>query len=285
MIYLLLSVILFSFNNVLWKKNLEQLSVPFLIVYRAIFTILISTGVFFYFGIEWHLFVGFSFFRVTVGSVFGVIGLYCMLSVIKKASLQWLGIYNLVSIFFIGVYLYFFETIHMTHSLLGLILIMGGFGLYVFGQKRSKQQLNFKQHGLLTLMVLGFGISSVLHWKNLDASIPAIFILFNQELVVLVTSFSILYFSKSLIPLPVVFLKSYFFKVVLMAIVVFMALYLSFVGLKFTNPVISAVLFLATPLLTIIFGAIFFREKISITNAISIVLIATGAFWVHYYTV
>lgn len=283
MIYIILSVLLFSFNNVLWKKNLEQLSVPFLIAYRALFTTLFSIGAFFYVGIEWQLFVGYSFFRVTLGSVFGVIGLYCMLSVIKKSSLQWLGIYNLVGILFTGFYLYLFESIDIANSFLGLILIVGGFGLYVFGQKRSKQQLNLKQHGLLTLMVLGFGISSVLHWKNLDASVPAIFILFNQELVVLLVTISVLFFSKSLNYFPIVLIKSYFFKAILMAVVVYLALYLSFVGLKATNPVISSVLFLATPLLTIFFGAISFRENISITNAVSIVLIALGAFWIHYY--
>jgi drug/metabolite transporter (DMT)-like permease len=67
-----------------------------------------------------------------------------------------------------------------------------------------------------------------------------------------------------------------------MALVIFFALYFSFLGLGATNPVVSSILFLATPLLTILFGALFFKERISSVNIVTIAIIAVGAFILHY---
>ena len=36
--YIILGVLLFSFSNVLWKKNLRYSNVSFLVTYRAFFT-------------------------------------------------------------------------------------------------------------------------------------------------------------------------------------------------------------------------------------------------------
>jgi Ca2+/Na+ antiporter len=103
MVFILLSVLLFSYNNVLWKKNLEAISIPFLVAYRAFFTSTISLGILLvFFTIETISISDFT--KITIGSLFGVLGLFCMLSVIKKASLQWLGIYNLLGVVFTILY-------------------------------------------------------------------------------------------------------------------------------------------------------------------------------------
>ena len=67
-----------------------------------------------------------------------------------------------------------------------------------------------------------------------------------------------------------------------MALIIFLALFFSFSGLQVTNPLFSSILFLATPLLTIVFGALFFREKMSLINIIAILIIAIGAYLLHY---
>ena len=67
-----------------------------------------------------------------------------------------------------------------------------------------------------------------------------------------------------------------------MATIIFFALLFSFLGLQVTNPLISSVLFLAIPLLTIVFGKLFFKEKMNLYNLIAVVLIALGAFILHY---
>ena len=104
MIFIMLSVLLFSYNNVLWKKNIKATSIPFLVAYRAFFTSTISIGfLLLFFTIE-HISIS-DFIKITTGSLFGVLGLFSMLAVIKKSSLQWLGIYNLLGVVFTILYL------------------------------------------------------------------------------------------------------------------------------------------------------------------------------------
>ena len=70
-----------------------------------------------------------------------------------------------------------------------------------------------------------------------------------------------------------------------MEFIIFLALLFSFLGLKITNPVVSSVLFLASPLTTILLSTFIFREQHTLKNGMAILIIATGAFILHYYTV
>lgn len=282
MIYIFLSILLFALNNVLWKKNLQNCSVPFLVGYRALFTSIGSTVVLLYL-------YGFTVYqnqplgRITLGSLFGVLGLFLMLTVIKKAPLQWLGIYNLLGIVITAFYLFYFENTPLFDSLLGLSIIVTGFIIYLFHNKEKETKISRIQHISLLGMTLSFGISSLIHWKNLDTNVPALLIISNQELVVFSTAMLISMFSINRSEIRSNLLN-YLPNVMLMALIIFLALLFSFLGLKITNPLISSILFLVTPLLTITFGALFFKEKISRTNCIAISIIACGAFILHYQT-
>ena len=210
-----------------------------------------------------------------------MIGLFSMLTVIKKAPLQWLGIYTLIGILFTAMYLFFFEKIEVFNSLIGVLLILFGFTYYLFENKNSEQNISLKEHLLLSTMILSYGLSSIIHWKNLGSNVPPLFIVMNQE--ILVFSFSVMIpFLMMDIKDIGLNLKGNFVNVLLMALVIFLALLFSLFGLEATNPLISSVLFLANPLMTILFGSIFFREKITLPNAISIGIIAVGSFIVHY---
>lgn len=282
MIYIFLSILLFALNNVLWKKNLQNCSVPFLVGYRALFTSIGSTVVLLYL-------YGFTIYqnqplgRITLGSLFGVLGLFLMLTVIKKAPLQWLGIYNLLGIVITAFYLFYFENTPLFDSLLGLSIIVTGFIIYLFHNKEKETKISHIQHISLLGMTLSFGISSLIHWKNLDTNVPALLIISNQELVVFSTAMLISMFSINRSEIRSNLLN-YLPNVMLMALIIFLALLFSFLGLQITNPLISSILFLVTPLLTITFGALFFKEKISRTNCIAISIIACGAFILHYQT-
>jgi drug/metabolite transporter (DMT)-like permease len=282
MIYIFLSTLLFAMNNVLWKKNLQNCSVPFLVGYRALFTSIGSTIVLLYL-------YGFTIYqnqplgRITLGSLFGVLGLFLMLTVIKKAPLQWLGIYNLLGIVITAFYLFYFENTPLFDSLLGLSIIVTGFIIYLFHNKEKETKISRIQHISLLGMTLSFGISSLIHWKNLDTNVPALLIISNQELVVFSTAMLISMFSINRSEIRSNLLN-YLPNVMLMALIIFLALLFSFLGLQITNPLISSILFLVTPLLTITFGALFFKEKISRTNCIAISIIACGAFILHYQT-
>ncbi|MBP6074224.1 MAG: EamA family transporter [Flavobacterium sp.] len=280
MIYILTSIVLFALNNVLWKKNLQNSSVPFLIGYRAFFTTTLATSLLLYmhgFEIYQNQPIG----KITLGSLFGVLGLFCMLTVLKKAPLQWLGIYNLIGIFFTALYLYFFENTPVMKSILGLIIIVVGFLFYVYFNRESETKISPKQHLVLLVMTLSFGISSLIHWKNLGTKVPAILIISNQELVVFISATLLIFFTLKT-PEIKFQLKSYFSKAIMMALVIFLALLFSFLGLQVSDPLISSILFLATPLLTIVFGTLFYKEKMSLINSISILIIAAGAFILHY---
>lgn len=279
MIFILLSILFFSFNNVLWKKNLEDTSILFLISYRAFFTSIISL-ILFLTNSDFNNIINSSIIKITVGSIFGAIGLYCMLFIIKKSSLRWIGIYNLFGVIFTGIYLHFFENIEINNFLFGIVLIMSGFILHLYNNQEPSLKLEIKQHFYLIIMVLGFGISSILHWKNLEKNVPILFIISNQEMVVFLI-FSIINLRVDKTITNYKKLKLYLNRVIVMALILFFALLFSFVGLKTTNPLISSTLFLIGPILTITLGNIFFKEKITFKNLISIIIILIGAFIIH----
>ncbi|MEN8886422.1 MAG: hypothetical protein ABF246_08525, partial [Winogradskyella sp.] len=72
MLFIVIAIILFSFNNVLWKKNLVETSVVFLVTYRSFITSCIALLVLFLLS-ESVSVNSYIFFKITVGSLFGVV--------------------------------------------------------------------------------------------------------------------------------------------------------------------------------------------------------------------
>jgi drug/metabolite transporter (DMT)-like permease len=282
MIFLLLSIVFFGFNNVLWKKNLEKVDFLFLVSYRALFTSILSIIT----ALSVTSFDAITIsvlFRVTLGSIFGVIGLLCMLSVIQKASLHWLGIYNLMGIGVTTCYLIVYENFAIKQSVLGASILLLGFMYHIYTNSNKSLTMSLKQHVLMGVMTVSFCISSILHWKNLAKEIPTLVIVSNQELVVFITT-TLIFLLKNKKTISSEPYKKHFLNVILMAGVIFLALLFSFLGLKLTNPLISSLLFLASPLTTIVMNLIFFKEKLSVHNSIALVLLGAGAFILHYNT-
>tara|TARA_B110000091_G_C13789029_1_gene464724 strand:- start:517 stop:1377 length:861 start_codon:yes stop_codon:yes gene_type:complete len=285
MIYIIIAIVLFSFNNVLWKKNLVFISVGLLMTYRSFFTSILAVASLLYF----HDVKEFSFIQISkafIAAILSVIGLFSMLTVYKKASLQWVAIYNLAGISFTILYLWLFEELDIKTSLMGISIIAMGFVFYVYTNRNSTLKINLRLHLLLILMTVCFGTSTILNWENLNQEIPAIFIIANQEVLVFICGTILLLLQKKLRqPLQLATtLQKYFYRVILMSVVIFLGLLFSFLGLEITNPIISSVLFLASPLTTILFSAYFFKEKIKLTDWVSIVVIAFGAFLLHLQT-
>ena len=290
MIYLILAMLLFSFNNVLWKKNLLNISVSLLMTYRSFFTSILAISFLFYF----HDLTEFSFIQISrtlTTAILGLVGLFSMLTLYKKASLQWAAIYNLLGIIFTTLYLWIFKEFDIKSSFLGIFIITIGFIFYIYTKKKSTLKINLKQHLLLVLMTLCFGTAAILNWENLNQKIPVILIIANQEVLVFICGIVLLFLQRrrrrrrrnSSIQLLSIFQK-YFYRVLLMSIVILLGLFFSFLGLEITNPIISGVLFLASPLTTILFSAYFFKEKIKVTDWIAIGVISFGAFLLHLQT-
>ena len=280
MIFIMLSVLLFSYNNVLWKKNIKATSISFLVAYRAFFTSTISVGfLLLFFTIE-HISIS-DFIKITAGSLFGVLGLFSMLVVIKKSSLQWLGIYNLLGVVFTILYLWIFDTVPIKESLLGLLFIVSGFVCFIFSNKQTQLKITFKQHLILLLMTFSYSSSAILHWKNLNLNFSPLLIIANQESIVFFVGL-LLTFKKANISSIKTELRIYFKRIIIMSTVIFFAILFSLLGLKQTNPIVSSLLFLAAPLSTILFSAFFFKEKFSKNNIVFIIIILLGAFMLHF---
>jgi len=282
MIYSLLGVLLFSFNNVLWKKNLRTSNVFFFVTYRALFTSSFAFLIILFFYKIQH-FNNSDILKITLGSSLGVLGLFCMLHVLQKESLQWIGIYNLIGVVFTSLYLWIFEKINLPDTIIGISIIIIGFIFFIVSNINGKMSITLKQHMLLLLMILCFSLSSIIHWKNLTNEIAPIFIIANQELLVFTVGliFTLTKYKNSEILTSI---KSQFYTVIMMSIVILAAILCTFLGLKIINPLLSGLLFLASPLTTILFSSIFFKEYISVKNWISIIVISTGAFIIYLQT-
>jgi len=280
MIFIMLSVLLFSYNNVLWKKNIKATSIPFLVAYRAFFTSTISVGFLLLFFTIKHISIS-DFIKITTGSLFGVLGLFSMLAVIKKSSLQWLGIYNLLGVVFTILYLWIFDAVPIKESLLGLLFIVSGFVCFIFSNKQTQLKITFKQHLILLLMTFSYSFSAILHWKNLNLNFSPLLIIANQESIVFFVGL-LFTFKKANISSIKTELRIYFKRIIIMSTVIFFAILFSLLGLKQTNPIVSSLLFLAAPLATILFSALFFKEKFSKKNIVFIIIILLGAFMLHF---
>lgn len=280
MIYILLSIFLYSLNNVLWKKNLEKTNIFFLISYRSLLTSMISIVLFFAFfnknSIELNILI-----KVSLGSVIGTIGLFCMLKALKNTSLQWIGIYNLLGIVFTSFYLHIYEKYDLNRLNTGVIVIIIGYILFVISNRKSNVKTSIKNHILLIIMTISFCTSSIIHWVNLMDEIHPVLIVANQEFFVFIFSTLILLFINKG-QLETSEYKKHFKDIIIMSIVILLAVLFSFLGVKQTNPIVLSLLFLASPLLTIILSSIYFKERITTINKVSIFIITIGAFILKY---
>ena len=284
MIYLLLSVVLYSLNNLLWKKVLQQTNSWLVMTSRAFLTASIGIIVILFLApnmlnqISWN-----SFWRITIASILGAFGLICMLSALQKGTLRQLGIFNLLTIAFTVTYLLLFEKFDFFDFLSGTSLIVLGFSFYIFQIKKLPTgESNIKIVMYYTLMSLFFASSGMVHWYNFKQSIPPLFSVVNQEIIVfLVGGIGLIAQPKSV--------KEHWFQsmiksanlVFVMAVLIFAAVWTGFLGLKITNPLLASLLPLATPILTILFGALFFKEKWNKKIGLALFIIAIGAYVLH----
>lgn len=251
---------------------------------RALLTSIIGVGVLIFYSPEILYEIDFNTVcRVTIASLLGAFGLICMLSALKKGTLRQLGIFNLLTIAFTVLYLFLFEKFNFFDFLSGASIIIVGFSIYIFQiQKLSSRESNIKTIIYFILMSLFFATSELVHWYNFKQSISPLFSLVNQEIIVfLVGGIGLIMQPKSVkIQWSQSIVKSGYL-IVIMAVFIFAAVWTGFLGLKITNPLLASLFPLATPILTILFGAIFFKEKWNKIMGFALVLIAIGAYVLH----
>lgn len=283
--FILVSIILYALNNLLWKKILFESNMWLIMSLRALVTCSIGLLVifFFYSNIFTELILD-TVLKVSLASIVGALGLVFMTSALKHGSLRQLGLFNLAGVFFTVTYLYFFENFDPRYYMIGTLLILLGFAVYLIEIKKELDKENsYRQLVLFALMAFLFSVSGLLHWHNLKQSISPILSLVNQEFIVFSVSIFGLVTRTSYTRKQIIVSSLSVFKLVsVMAILIFMAVWTGFLGLKITNPYVASLLALSTPVLTIVFGALFYKEKWSLSNMIALVLIISGAFILHF---
>jgi drug/metabolite transporter (DMT)-like permease len=283
--YILASIFFYALNNLLWKKILFESNMWLIMSLRAFMTFSIGLLIifFFYRNIFNELTIE-TILKVSLASIVGALGLVFMTSALKLGSLRQLGLFNLAGVFFTVTYLYLFENFDLRYYMLGTSLILLGFAVYLMQIKKELGKENsFRQLMLFTLMTIFFSASGLLHWHNLKQSISPIFSLVNQEFIVFSVSIFGLVTRTSYTRKQLIVSSMSIYKLVsVMALLIFMAVWTGFLGLKITNPYVTSLLALSTPVLTIVFGALFYKEKWSLSNLIALALIISGAFMLHF---
>ena len=207
-----------------------------------------------------------------------------MVLALKKGSLFQLGIFNLLIVFLTATYLFIFEDIDLENFSLAVILIGTGFMCYCFHiQKSNTVEVSKKQLLLFFGMALFFAASCLLHWYNLKQSFPVIVAVTVQELMVFILVGLLLLLKQDLLPKTIgIQLKSLAPFVLLMAIIIFISLWTGFIGLESTNPLISQLISLITPIFTILLGVFFNKDKYSPLALVASIFIISGVFLLNF---
>ena len=284
MIYLILSNFFYALNNLLWKRALSKFNLWHIISSRSLLTSIVGFIVIITFYSDVINTIDFPLFlNIFIASVFGSLGLICMIHALKKGSLSQLALFNLIIVFLIGSFLFFFEGLHFENYRVASLLIISGFVLYIYQiKKKNTQQMSLHQLLLFSLMSIFFAGSILMHWYGLKKDIPVIFSLSIQEAVVFLSSITIVIISPSFSLVKLRYeLKKISTTVILMATVIFAAIWTGFSGLKFTDPLISSLISLLTPILTILFGVIFYKDKWNYLTILYFLLISSGIYLIN----
>ncbi len=279
MIWLGISVMLYAFNNLLWKTALERMSPTAVMALRAAIT---SLGgwllVFLLYPEDIQ-----TLDRVSLPLLFpalsGAFGLACMLSGLRYGNLGQLGIYGLAGILFTVSYLLWFEKVPILHYAEGALLIFSGYVWYLLRYERSGAAVaqGLRPHLYFAGMTFFFGLSGILHWHNLRADISPFLSMVSQESIVLLLAF-ILLFAKGW-KFGIVNISEavpHLGRIALMAVVISLAIFTGFLGLSATDPLVSTLTALSVSLLTIWIDRLYFRKSIEWALWAIMALLSTG---------
>lgn len=216
-----------------------------------------------------------EFIWLLLSCLLGNIGLFAMVTSLQKVSLRMFGYYTLLGIVINGYYSYFIQNqVISTEIIVESVLLLTGFLLFQCEENRrsTNKKETVKQHLLMLLMTVAFSLSGIISW-NVIQTIEPIQMMATQEIFILITTSLLLLFGKKI---DEKYVKPAFYLFPIFALVIGGAVFTGLMGLKFNNPYIAAVGGVSVPLLTVMFGAIFFKEKISIYQIIAFSLVVTG---------
>lgn len=276
MIWLILSFFIYAFNNVVWKWTVKDEHPIYLISRRAVFTFLF-TLIFLLLTQEqaFEFIYHPDFYLILISSLFGTSGLILMINFLKQGSLTRLSYYIFLGLGINGVYTYILEKIPITSTILigSAILLLGYLGFILDERKKIKSEpVLLSQHLMLFSMTVCFSIATLISWKALKSFDPLSLMVTQELMVLIVTTVLYLFILK---PKRQTTAMSYI-RFPLMAAVIMLAVFTGLLGLKDTNPFISGIAGVSIPLLTALFGSLFFKEKLNWTQVTSFTVIVVG---------
>jgi drug/metabolite transporter (DMT)-like permease len=277
MVWLFFSFFLYAFNNVVWKWMSRDENSLYLISRRAIFTVGFTTVALFLTESGGLSFITQPFFyRIVIGCLLGTLGLILMVTFLKSGSLSRLSYYMFLGLAINGSFTYFLNHEPFTQKIIiGSVILITGYLIFLWDERKKikLEPILLSQHLLLAGMTLCFSANTLIQWKALTNFKPLSIMLTQEIVVLIVTTVLYLILAKQKKQKPTV--HSYL-RFPLMAAVIMLAVFTSLMGLKYTNPFVSAISGVLVPLLTVSFGYLFFKEKLNWIQIISFVVIVLG---------
>jgi drug/metabolite transporter (DMT)-like permease len=268
--YLILSVLFFAINNVLWKSIVADYLPLQVIVKRSMFTSLLGVVFLGMNGFETYTTLSEALF-VNLTCIIGALGLVFMIYALKESTLNDFIHYSLLGSIGTASYLYFSENIIPQNYILGILFIAFGFCLFLWNQRMNSKAVRTSTHCYLILMTLCFSVSGIMQWYNLK-TYDVVFLVVHQEIEVLIVAGILIRFLKQ--PILTFFKFDY---ILVMVPIITIAVVAGMYGLKVTNPFISSIINLTTPILTITLAVIVLKERFKWHYVSSIVMVILGA--------
>ena len=270
--YLILSSLFFAINNVLWKWIVADYLPLQVIVKRAMITSLIGVGVLVVYSSELEIYTTLSeAVFVNLTCIIGALGLVFMIYALKESTLNNFIHYSLLGSFGTATYLYFVEHIIPQNYVLGILFIALGFSVFLWNQRDNSKVVQFSTHRYLALMTLCFSVSGTMQWYNLK-TYDLVFLAVHQEIEVLITAGILIRYLKQ--PILSLFKFDY---ILFMAPIVAIAIIAGMYGLKITNPFISSIMSMTTPVLTMILAVVVLKERFKWYYVSSMFMVILGA--------
>ncbi len=277
MYFLLASVSLYAFNNVLWKYFVRNEHPLHLISRRALFTVLIAFVAVWLTGVDFVAYIhNPKILNVLAGSLFGVTGLILMVTFLKTGSLVRMGYYSLLGALIAAAYTYMFREAPVSGKIIwGAAIIITGYMVFLLDETRraKTEPAILKEHLWLTGMTLCFAVSMLIQWEQLKV-LPPLAIISTQEVVVLAVTFIASFYIKT--RSGKVRAGITLRNTVVMAAVIFGGILTGALGLKTADPFLASLTGMMSPVLTVFGGALAFNDKLRPLHYISLALMVLG---------
>jgi hypothetical protein len=208
---------------------------------------------------------------VNLTCIIGALGLVFMIYALKESTINNFIHYSLLGSFGTATYLYFVEDIIPQNYVLGILFIALGFSVFLWNQRNNSKVVQFSTHRYLALMTLCFSVSGIMQWYNLK-TYDLVFLAVHQEIEVLITAGILIRYLKQ--PILSFFKFDYIlFMVPIVAIAIIAGMH----GLKITNPFISSIMSMTTPVLTMILAVVVLKERFKWYYLSSMFMVILGA--------